>query len=91
VALTLRVDAGALELIFNAYWEALDFALPRPGADGESWLRIIDTSLASPGDIALDPAEAIEVTGDTYRVGPRSVVVLASRREPGAPARRRAR
>ncbi len=30
LALTIRADAGALHLMFNAYWEALDFDLPTP-------------------------------------------------------------
>jgi isoamylase len=88
VALTMRTDAGALEVIFNAYWEALDFELPRPGDDGEPWRRVVDTCLDPPDDIAVEPAEAVEVTGKIYRVGPRSVVVLAAPREPGAPSRR---
>ena len=82
VALTMRTDAGALEVIFNAYWEALDFELPRPGDDGEPWRRVVDTSLDPPDDIAVGPAEPVEVTGATYRVGPRSVVVLAAPRDP---------
>jgi glycogen operon protein len=90
VALTLATHAGALELIFNAYWEPLDFELPAPGTDGGSWRRVVDTSLDVPDDITVELGDMAEVTGDSYRVGPRSVVVLAARREPGTPARRRA-
>ena len=35
VALTLRADEGALHLIFNAWWEPLDFELPSAGRDGD--------------------------------------------------------
>jgi glycogen operon protein len=63
-------------LILNAYWEPLDFELPRP-TDGNRgpWRRWIDTALDSPNDIVAwrsSPA----VPGDTYRAESRSVVVL---------------
>ena len=32
VALTVRVDQGAMRFVFNAYWEPLEFALPVPDA-----------------------------------------------------------
>ena len=44
-------------------------------AAGHPWRRWIDTSLASPDDIQDWPAAPV-VTGQTYRAGPRSVVVL---------------
>jgi isoamylase len=63
-------------VILNAYWEPLDFELPEPGAgDADAWQRWIDTSLASPHDIARWQA-APPVPGRTYRVGAHSVVVL---------------
>ncbi len=63
-------------LILNAYWEPLDFELPPPGEPtGDSWRRWIDTTLESPDDI-VDWPSAPRVTGDTYRAGPRSMVVL---------------
>ncbi len=62
--------------MLNAYWEPLDFELPQAGADlGDSWFRWIDTTLDSPHDIA-EWENAPEVSGRTYRAGPRSVVVL---------------
>jgi isoamylase len=65
-----------LHVMFNAYWEALDFELPlAPGAALASWRRWIDTSLESPEDI-LDAAAAPSVPGTTYRVPPRSIVAL---------------
>ena len=62
--------------IFNSYWEALDFELPLVrNSDTHPWRRWIDTSLDSPEDI-LEWQTAPSVPGCTYRVGPRSVVVL---------------
>jgi len=38
--------------ILNAYWQPLDFELPRAGKAGENpWRRWIDTALDSPHDI----------------------------------------
>ena len=75
----------ALHIIANAYWEPLDFALPAPDPsliDGSGWRRILDTTLASPDDIRFgDEAPAVETAA--YRVGPRSVVVLAA--QPAVP------
>jgi isoamylase len=65
-----------LHVMFNAYWEALDFELPlAPGAALAGWQRWIDTSLESPEDI-VDAAAAPQVPGMQYRVAPRSVVAL---------------
>lgn len=78
LAVTVRNDQFGvlLHLIFNAYWEALEFALPRNG-EGLEWRRWIDTSLASPQDITpWDEAPSIE--DHHYRAGPRSVAVLYS-------------
>jgi isoamylase len=78
IALTFRYDGQAAHLICNAYWESLDFELPDPGpADG--WRRLVDTDLASPDDLVLAPALAERVQG-SYRVAPRSVVLLVARR-----------
>jgi isoamylase len=79
VALTVLTASGALHLIFNAYWQPLEFALPPPGVDAGEWRRVVDTSLASPEDIATSWPETGEVTGPSYLAGPRSVVVLATR------------
>ncbi|HEX3152312.1 MAG TPA: glycogen debranching protein GlgX [Gemmataceae bacterium] len=61
-------------LILNAYWEALDFELP-PRNDHGPWLRWIDTSRSSPEDI-VEWKAAPAVSNASYRVGPRSVVML---------------
>ena len=64
-----------LHLILNAYWEPLEFELPRVER-GDSWRRWIDTSLESPDDIvSWRNAPPVE-DARHYRAGPRSVVVL---------------
>ena len=75
--------------MFNAYWEPLEFALPVPDSSTDGWRRLVDTSLASPNDIAFDWDEAPEVAGPSHSVEARSVVVLAARRATGSPSRRR--
>jgi glycogen operon protein len=62
-------------IIFNAYWESLEFELPAERNLASPWRRWIDTSLESPQDIQDWPATAA-VTAPTYRAGPRSVVAL---------------
>ena len=62
--------------IFNAYWEPLDFELPRLGnAQNNPWRRWIDTALDSPRDI-LEWETAEPVGADVYRAESRSVVML---------------
>jgi len=65
-----------IHLIANAYWKPLDFELPRANSSvRDPWRRWIDTSLDSPNDI-VHWHDAASVSGYTYHVGPRSVVVL---------------
>jgi isoamylase len=72
----LRKEKVLCYLIFNAYWETLEFKLPPVGsAEAHPWRRWIDTSLESPHDI-VEWQTAPSIPGHTYRVGPRSVVVL---------------
>ena len=79
LALTIGAPPGALELILNGYWEALDFELPPPDPALDRWRRVIDTSDESPDDfVPLDDAPRIDASA--YRAGPRSVVLLAARR-----------
>ncbi|HEY6374921.1 MAG TPA: glycogen debranching protein GlgX [Edaphobacter sp.] len=66
-------------IAFNSYWEDLEFELPAM----EQWLntpwrRWIDTSLDSPADI-VEWSTAGPVSGPTYSVASRSVVVLFAR------------
>jgi glycogen operon protein len=58
-------------LIFNAYWEPLEFELPDRGP----WKRWIDTALDPPNDIVLW-RDAPAVSGSRYVAGARSIVVL---------------
>ncbi len=69
-------------LIANAYWEPLTFELPAVNnGRRDPWHRWIDTTLDSPQDIVSWP-EATSVPGYSYRVGPRSVVVLYANTDP---------
>jgi isoamylase len=61
-----------LYLILNAYWEPLDFELPRAT---EAWRRWIDTAQGSPHDI-IEWQLAPPLPGQMYRAAERSVVVL---------------
>ena len=65
-----------LHLILNAYWQALNFELPKL-PNSRRWWRWIDTALDPPEEIvewrSLQP-----VLDGIYHAGPRSVVVLAS-------------
>jgi glycogen operon protein len=77
LAATIQGRSVALHIIANAYWQPLEFALP-PTEDGGAWRRIVDTTLPTPDDIRFGD-EAPTVATPSYRVGPRSVVVLAAR------------
>jgi glycogen operon protein len=79
-SLAISAEAPNKELLFhvilNAYWEPLEFELPHVGGDeAHSWRRWIDTTLGTPHDI-VEWDTAPTVPGRTYRVGPRSIVVL---------------
>jgi glycogen operon protein len=66
----------AVHGMFNAYWEPLTFELP-PGPDEPyRWQRCVDTALPSPDDICM--LEEAPPVSDSYRVQPRSCVVLVS-------------
>jgi glycogen operon protein len=67
--------------IFNAYWDQLEFELPLTANDQTSWHRWIDTYMDSPHDI-VKWQTAPAIPDLTYRVGPRSVVVLWTRQGP---------
>jgi isoamylase len=70
---TLLLDDDFL-VLFNAWWEPLDFVLPA-ARDGQAWRAEIDS---------YDPAAAASAgdrhAGDRVTVGPRSVTVLRSPR-----------
>jgi glycogen operon protein len=69
----LRKEGILFHMIFNAYWQALEFQLPEL-ATGR-WRRWIDTALESPEDV-VPWQDARPVDGSTYRVADRSVVML---------------
>jgi glycogen operon protein len=71
----LKSEGVMVDIIFNAYWEALDFELPILRDGTQSWRRWIDTALDPPNEICEWGAEK-PVLGTTYRAGARSVVVL---------------
>jgi len=70
----LKHERLLVHIIFNAYWEPLEFEIPIL-RNGEYWSRWIDTAMDPPDDICEWNAEK-PVLGMTYRAGPRSVVVL---------------
>ncbi|HXW03851.1 MAG TPA: hypothetical protein VD833_01360, partial [Vicinamibacterales bacterium] len=85
LAFTLRSLRGRFVLhgMLNAYWEPLRFALPPvPTARQDGWRRCMDTALPSPDDIHLWK-DAPPITGVSYVVQPRSIVVLARALPPG--------
>ena len=72
----IRKEKLLFHLILNAYWDPLDFELPRLDKSGENpWHRWIDTALDSPHDI-LQWEIAESVPGYAYRAQARSVVML---------------
>jgi len=63
-----------MHVLVNAYWEHLDFQIPKPKG-GKPWKRIINTAATSPKDI-ISSGEAPIVHGGSVYVNARSVVVL---------------
>jgi glycogen operon protein len=78
LAMTLAGFGGDsdLHVMFNMFWESLDFELPI--VPGRRWRLALDTAQLSPHDIA-DPGTEPDVLGNTCRVAGRSVVVLVNR------------
>jgi isoamylase len=70
----LRAEKLRIHLILNAYWEQLDFELPKLEGD-DCWRRWIDTGLDSPQDI-VPWQRAPTVSGRIYPAQARSVVML---------------
>ena len=64
-----------LHLMFNAWWQPLQFQLPENNAI--PWARLIDTSLSAPLDI-VHPDRAAMVESSRYVLKPRSIAVLSS-------------
>jgi glycogen operon protein len=64
--------------MFNAYWEALAFAIPMHDENHVSWRCCVDTFRDSPRDIRAW-VEAETVQGETFIVQPRSIAVLVTK------------
>jgi glycogen operon protein len=79
LAATLRLpgERTVLHAMINAWWEPLGFQVPAELPGRAAWRRLIDTALDSPEDIRTAPS-APPVDNETYRVQPRSVVVLVA-------------
>ena len=72
----IREERLIFHVILNAYWQPLDFELPRLDSRGESpWRRWLDTGLDSPHDI-LEWETAELVPAYVYSAESRSVVIL---------------
>lgn len=67
-------DEETIHVIYNAFWEPLNFELPKPPR-GRRWRVVIDTSLPSPQDIS-SPADAPVHAGASYLAPSRSSIVL---------------
>jgi glycogen operon protein len=65
-----------IHVMMNMYWEPLDMAVPVIAA--RQWARAVDTSMPSPSDIA-DPGKEVAYPAQSYRVNPRSIVVLVNK------------
>jgi glycogen operon protein len=71
----LKNEGVWVHIIMNAYWEALDFELPKLNNSTEKWRRWIDTALDPPREIC-EWNEEEPIVGTTYRAAARSVIVL---------------
>ena len=71
----LQEEGLLVHIMFNGYWEALQFELPILSDGAGHWRRWIDTALDPPHDICEWNA-AKPVQEAIYRAGPRSVVML---------------
>ena len=67
--------AADIHLIFNMYWEALDFEIPQ--IKDRKWYKVIDTAEPSPTDI-LAPCQEVMISENSFFVKDRSIVVLIS-------------
>jgi glycogen operon protein len=71
-------DRIMFHLMFNAYWESLEFQIPEAFPDAESgWRLLIDTALEPPHDIS-HVREAGLIRDHVYTLQPRSTVVLVA-------------
>jgi isoamylase len=66
-----------LHFIAHAHWEDAMFELPDIGT--RKWLRLVDTALNSPQDIADEGQEFPLVSQDSYQVMSRSVAIFVAK------------
>ena len=79
IAFSIPTQERWFHLIFNAYWEPIQFELPKVPVTFSPWKRVVDTDLASPDDIG--PGVALDdIT--TYLAQSRSTVILRAERLP---------
>jgi isoamylase len=77
VAFTIETAQKWYHLIFNAYWDTIEFELPSVPDGFESWQCIIDTDKPSPHDIG----EGTPLLDETsYTMQGRSTVVITAKR-----------
>ncbi|MBN1640565.1 MAG: glycogen debranching protein GlgX [Anaerolineae bacterium] len=78
LALTLadENEDEVIHVLFNAYWDDLQFELP-PRPPDRPWRRFVDTSLPSPADIA-EPGQEPPLHATAYTACARSVVILVA-------------
>jgi isoamylase len=63
-------------IAINSYWETLQFQLPPLAEESAAgWLRIVDTALLTPNDVA-EPGKGCPISASTYAVKPRSLILL---------------
>jgi glycogen operon protein len=75
-AVELEATRQLVHVLFNAYWEPLEFELPPEGwSRAGGWRRWIDTAQESPNDIVAWQT-APTVSERAYRAEARSVVVF---------------
>jgi len=72
-------EQHALFLMFNACTDGVDFHLP-PAFTGTSWRLAVDTSCEAPRDLFDEGTEPFLENPQTYRVNPRSSVILLARK-----------
>jgi glycogen operon protein len=64
--------------MINAYWQELEFQIQE--GTPKDWVRIVDTGLPSGEDFS---EAGLPLAQPTYRLAPRSVVVLVRSRRSG--------
>ncbi len=74
----VQFNEGDLYVMINAHDWPLRFHVQEGSA--KDWLRVVDTSLPTPEDIA-EPGNECPIVSLDYEAGPRSMVVLARRQK----------